>query len=250
MLSRVAGKLPNLSLEALLRRCTAGHGARERTLATAGLALMVGAPIGVLVGLLGAVAGSAAAIALAAAYAIVRSPLMAFLGIVAVVFVLPFAALPVDVGFAPTFLDLVLVAGFVVWISRTALHKDREIIAEPPVGSVLIFATLALFSFIVGLTHAPLTATVMRRFAELELAILSFLLVQNLVRKRDQLLIAAHALVLGGTIAGALGLGIYVLPKALAERLLNALSILRYPSGSVLRYIEDDPQQALRAIGT
>ncbi len=50
--------------------------------------------------------------------------------------------------------------------------------------------------------------------------------------------------------AGLAGVGLYVLPKTVALRALNALTILRYPGGDVLRYIEDDPEQALRAIGT
>ncbi|MEN6479707.1 MAG: O-antigen ligase family protein [Anaerolineales bacterium] len=221
-----------------------------RMLAVAVLALIVGGPIGILVGLLGPVVGAAAVIAIVAVYAVFRSPLLALLSVMAVAFVLPFAAVPVDIGFAPTFLDLTLVAAFVVWISRTVLHKDREIILEWPFGGVLVFATLAVFSFIVGLSHAPLSSTILRRFAELLLAILSFVLVLNIVRTRQQLVIAAHAMVCGGFMAGLAGVGIYFLPRDLAQRVLNALSALRYPSGDVLRYIEDDPEQALRAIGT
>lgn len=109
-------------------------GMARRALATGVLVLLVGAPIGVLVGLLGPVLGSGAVLALAAAYVLLRSPLAALLAVLAVVFVLPFAALPVDIGFAPTFLDLALVGAFVVWLSRVALHKDRELIAELPIG--------------------------------------------------------------------------------------------------------------------
>lgn len=225
-------------------------GMARRALATGVLVLLVGAPIGVLVGLLGPVLGSGAVLALAAAYVLLRSPLAALLAVLAVVFVLPFAALPVDIGFAPTFLDLALVGAFVVWLSRVALHKDRELIAELPIGGMIIFGALALFSFIVGLTYAPLTSTVLRRFVELLLAIFSFVLVINIVRTRDQLLIAAHGVVVGGAAAGSIGVLLYVLPKQTALRALNALTALRYPGGDVLRYIEDDPQQALRAIGT
>ena len=82
-----------------------------RAAALAALALVVGAPIGILIGLLGPILGSATVVALAAAYLVLRSPLLALLAVIAVIFVLPFAALPVDVGFAPTFLDLALQIG-------------------------------------------------------------------------------------------------------------------------------------------
>lgn len=230
---------------------SANHRSRGvRAAAISTLALAIGVPIGALVALLGPILGSAAVVALAAAYLVLRSPLLALMAVIAVIFALPFAALPIDLGFAPTFLDLALLAAYLVWLSRTALHKDRDIITAPPLGGVLIFATLAVFSFIVGLSHAPLTSSVLRRFAELVLAILSFWLVLNIVRSRHQLIIAANALVVGGSVAGLAGVGLYVLPKTIALRALNALTILRYPGGDVLRYIEDDPEQALRAIGT
>jgi len=232
-----------------LRHATQPSLAR-RALATGAMALFVGAPIGILVGLLGPVLGGGAVVALGVAYVLLRSPLAALLAVLAVVFLLPFAALPIDIGFAPTFLDLTLGGAFVVWLSRVALHKDRELIAELPIGGMFAFATLAIFSFIIGLSHGPLTSTVLRRFAEIQLAIFSFVLVLNVVRTRDQLLIAAHGVVAGGAAAGGIGVLLYVLPRPMALRALNALTALRYPGGDVLRFIEDDPSQPLRAIGT
>lgn len=221
-----------------------------RTLATSLTAIAIATPIGALIGLLGPVFGSALIIGVVAAFLVLRSPLLALCTVLAVIYLLPFAALPIDIGFAPTFLDLVLGAAFLVWISRTVLHKDRELITAPPLGGVLIFAGLAIFSFIMGLRHAPLTATVLRRFVELLLAILSFILVLNIVRTRSQLFITTGIFVLGGFGASLVAVTLYFAPSGLSERALNALAVLRYPSGQVLRYIEDDPTKAMRAIGT
>jgi O-antigen ligase len=66
----------------------------------------------------------------------------------------------------------------------------------------------------------------------------------------DKLAGVARLIILGGTAAALLGIGLYVIPPATAERLLSALRVVGYPSGGVLRYIEDDPANAQRAIST
>ena len=48
-----------------------------------------------------------------------------------------------------------------------------------------------------------------------------------------------------------IGIVLYYLPQDLTVRLLSALRILRYPSGSdVLRFVEDNPELPLRATST
>jgi O-antigen ligase len=60
----------------------------------------------------------------------------------------------------------------------------------------------------------------------------------------------ARIILLGGAAAAVLGIGLYVISPATANRLLSALAVFGYPGGDVLRYIEDDPANAQRAIGT
>src|SRR5260370_38201830 len=57
-------------------------------------------------------------------------------------------------------------------------------------------------------------------------------------------------LLLVGGVQVLIGLALYILNSDTAERLLNILSRFGYPSGSVLRYIDDDPTLPARAIGT
>jgi O-antigen ligase len=213
--------------------------------------LALGLPIGAVIGLLGGLYASALIIALVVAYLMLRSTLVGLVVLICVICLLPFAALPIDIGFSPTLLDLVLLMLFFVWASRLAAHKEGEFIASNPTLGILVFATLAIVSFIVGLSHAPLTANIARHFVEILLSILVFLLVINTVRTERQLRILVVALVLAGFVAACIGVTLYILPNDLSIRLLSLLRVVRYPSGaSVLRYIEDNPELPLRAVST
>lgn len=224
---------------------------RIRVVSTVALCVLVALPVGATIGLLGAELGIAALVALLVAYLMLRSLMISMIVLIGVILLLPFAALPVDVGFAPTFLDLALGAVFFVWVARFVAHKDREFVALSPAMGVLVFVILAVFSFIAGLGHAPLTANVLRHLLEILLSILLFVVTTNAVRTPGQLRILVTVLVLAGATAAAIGIVLYILPEELTVRLLSVLRIVRYPSGSeVLRYIEDDPTRALRATST
>jgi O-antigen ligase len=57
-------------------------------------------------------------------------------------------------------------------------------------------------------------------------------------------------LLLAGAGAGLLAVGFWLLPDDTANDLLNMLTRLGYPGGWIIRYIEENPEQAERAIGT
>jgi len=222
-----------------------------RGLTILAICLAAGVPAGAVIGLLGALYGSAALIALVAGCLILRSVTAGLVVLVGVICLLPFAALPVNIGFAPTFLDLVLVLLFFVWITQLVTNKRIEFIASPPTVPVLAFLLLAVVSFISGLTHSRLTPNLLRHFFEILLSVLAFLLIINTVRTKAHLKTLIVALVLAGFAAAAVGVVLYFLPKELTVRLLSVLRIVRYPSGSnVLRYVEDNPELPLRATST
>lgn len=219
-----------------------------RAIGVAALCLAIGAPVGAALGLLGGVYGSAFLVALIVGYLMLRSLIFGLMVLVALIFILPFAALPFDIGFTPTFLDLVLAVVFFVWASRVAAHKDREFRAMAPTLGVLVFVLLAIFSFIAGLSHAPLTANVIRHMGEILLSILTFLLVINAVRTPAQLRLLTAVIIVAACISAVVGIVLYLLPEELTVRALSTLRVVGYPSGTdVLRYIEDDPSQAQRA---
>jgi len=207
-----------------------------------GWGIAVAGPIPALAGLLGGILA-----------ALVLSSLdLAFLLVLAVIFLLPFGTLPVRLGFTPTLLDLAVLAWMLTGLAWWAAGRIGA-----PQGTALGFPVLAfmgttLVTFIAGLGHAPLTATVARRFAEFLLAIASFFWVVTLVRDEDRLARLTRWIIGLGALAALIAIVLYALPDAQAEEWLLRLRPLGYypEGGPVLRYILDDPQQPERAIGT
>lgn len=172
--------------------------------------------------------------------------------VIAVAVLLPFGALPLNIGFNPTFLDLALVAVLAIWLARLATRQDEGKFIATPLGlPVLVFMILAIFSFVSGLANAPVTQQVLRQFAEVLAAIGFFFVIVNIVRTRDALRRVVLALMLAGFVAAALGIIFYFLPREWTITILSALRIFKYPTGDrVLRFIEDDPANPMRAIST
>jgi len=216
-----------------------------------GVAALVGLATGALFGLLGPVLALGAIGGLVVAVLMLQSTRWGLMALIGLICLLPYAALPMDVGFRPTFIDAVLLALFGVWfirlVTRTQLSLDVSALGLP------IFALLlwTLISFVAGLAHAPLSATVLRRFAEVLLAITLFFVILNQVRDLRSLKQITAIIILCGGLAGFLGVVFYVLPGPLTVGILSRLAAFNYPAGAgILRYVEDDPSQPMRAIGT
>ncbi len=217
-----------------------------------------------------------AAIAGAVVLSNIEFGLYALIGIAVL---LPFGAIPLNLGFNPTFLDLALVAVFGVWMARGLTRQDSqtpstfteftqspsslrvnsanlsakggEFITTPLALPIVVFLTLAIFSFVSGLAYAALTQEVLRHFTEILISIALFFVTVNVVQTRDQLGRIVTALIIAGFISAALGVILYILPRDTSVRLLSLLRVFKYPTGDqVLRFIEDDPNNAMRAIST
>ncbi len=165
--------------------------------------------------------------------------------------VLPFAALPVKVVFTPTFLDLVLWTVFFVWIAGFATARRRDI-HFPLLGMlVAVFIALAIFTFAVGLAHSRLTPTILRRFIGLMLGIALFFVVVDTMRSERAMRNLTRVIILGGFLTALIGVVFYAIPQDWTVRILDALARFHYPAGhGALRFIEDDPHNPMRAIGT
>ena len=176
---------------------------------------------------------------------------IAYLGVIGVVTLLPFASLPIDIGFTPTFLDMALGGLFFVWVLPYALGEEQAFLTTPVGGPVLAFALFAIVSFVAGLSHGALTSYLIRHFAEVLLSIALFYLIVNTVRDVGRLRRLMRWLILCATAASALGIALYFVPDELAIHALSALGRLGYPVGpGVLRYIRDDPTLMQRATST
>lgn len=178
----------------------------------------------------------------------VRWGLFALLGVICL---LPFASLPFSIGFTPTFLDLVFGALYAVWGIRLITRRQDDFIVSPVGWTVLVFIALALFSFVLGLSHAHPTSNDLRTFAEVIMGLGMFFVAVNCVREQALLRQITAAIILIGAVEAALGVGMYVVPTSWAVGLLNPLGRLGYPVGfGALRFINDDPNRPMRAIGT
>jgi len=164
---------------------------------------------------------------------------------------LPFATLPVRIGFTPTFLDLALVAIYLVFILRLATQRERQFVGTPVGAAVALFMLAALSAFANGLRVGMPTAATLRNFAELMMAIGLFFVVVNWARRQADLDFLTRLALLAGTGAAAIAVVFYVLPEATTVRILDGLARLGYPGGyGALRYIEDSAENPMRAIGT
>lgn len=172
--------------------------------------------------------------------------------LIGVATLLPFGAVPLNIGFNPTFLDLALLVVFGTWLARVLTGQtERGFIATPLGLFIFVFLVLAIFSFVAGLAYAPVDREVLRHFAEVLIAISLFFVIVNAIQTRTQLEWVVRALIIAGFISAALGILFYFLPHNTTIYLLSMLRVFKYPSGDgVLRYIEDDPANPMRAIST
>ena len=226
----------------------------NRRIAWVALALIcVGAGIiaGTYVAVLTPLISLAVAAALAVGLLMLRSTQWGFFAVISVACLLPFAALPFDIGFTPTFLDVALLVLFFVWVMSFLSPQRAEFRVTPVGGLVLLFMALACAAFVAGLSHSRPTSYVIRHFAEILLAIGLFFVIVNTIHTTDRLRQIVRVTSLVGAAEAGIAIFLYVIPADWSIRLLSALGRFHYPTGSgVLRYIEDDPEQALRAIGT
>jgi O-antigen ligase len=212
-----------------------------------GIALVVGA----LLAFLTPVGGIAVLIACGGALLMLRDVRWAFLALLSVICLLPFASLPFKIGFTPTFLDLAFAALYAVWFVRLITRRQDDFILTPLGLPILSFIALAVFCFLLGLAHARPSANDVRRFAEILMGLGIFFVVINNLRDESVLRQATAVLILIAAAEAAIGMVLYLVPRGWAVALLNPLGRLGYPVGpGALRFINDDPGRPMRAIGT
>ena len=215
------------------------------------LALTVSLAGGLVVALLGGPISLGLVAGIAFGLWVLRDIDVGYVAMIAVVCLLPFGALPINVGFKPTFLDLVIVALFFVWLMQRVTGKQGKLVTVPVGVPILVFLALAVASFVAGLGHAPPTQTVVRHFAEVLLSIFLFFMVVDTVRTEARLTKFVRAILLAGFLASIIAIVLYVLPDRTTMDLLARLRVFGYPEGpGVLRFIRDDPSLTQRATGT
>ncbi len=224
---------------------------RRQRRAILAVLILVGLSIGLLIGLAGPAIALALVVVGIGGWFVIRSPLWGLVGILAVATLLPFATLPFKIGFTPTFLDVAVFATLAVWALTYATRTETRLEVSAIGGLVALFLGLAMITFALGLRHARPTPNHLRQFLEMVLSIILFFVVINTARTPAQLVTLAKSLLLGGTAAATFGVLFYILPREMTVWILNRLTRLGYPGGfGALRFVNDDPDGLMRAIGT
>lgn len=217
--------------------------------------------VGVLIGFIGGSAGLLLALAgpvitfgavlggLAALY-IITNVQAALYSVIFVMMLLPFGALPVKIAFTPTFLDAAMGAFLLVYLSMWMTGLRQNIRLTPVHTLLTLYVLWLVLSFVLGLRHAPPTSQDIRQFAETLLSISMAFILVDLLRDAGTLRRLVLVVVAAVGLQALITIGLYVLPNETTENILVRLARLGYPDGGVIRYIEDNPGLAERAIGT
>ncbi len=212
------------------------------------LLLLAALVVALVVAVAGPVYAVGAGLGLLAGYLALRSPRWGLVFVILVATLLPFATFPFRLGFKPTFLDAALAAFVLVWVVSLVTGRERRFTGSPMGLPVAIFLFLALFAFALGAANARPSVTTIRRFAEIIGGVLLFFVVINVVRQQQDLEWAGKVLILAGAGSALIGVVFYVIPEEWTVAVLNGLARFDYPGGfGALRYIEDDPANAMRA---
>jgi len=179
---------------------------------------------------------------------ILRWPEAGVIAVIAVATLLPLGVVPLRIVFAPTFLDVAVSGTLAVVALRCALrHEPLEL--TRPHGLLFLFIGLAVVSLILGTAQARISAEELRLFLKLVNATLLAVSAFQIVRSEAALTRTLRALILGGTVAAVLAIGLHVLPTGVSIELLSSLGTLGYPTGpDVMRQVEGTT--TLRATGT
>ncbi|MGQ0602740.1 MAG: O-antigen ligase family protein [Anaerolineales bacterium] len=206
--------------------------------------------LGALLGFAGPVITAGVVFGLIGAAVVFSHLEVAIWAMLAIITLLPFGSLPFKVVFTPTFLDLAILAVVFLYAIQWMTGERRRLTLTPAHTPIAVFMGLMIFSFVVGYPNGPLTSNLLRQFAEMLLSIAFAFILVDYLDTRAKLARLAGLVILGGAALSLIGIVLYALPDTLAESALSALRVFNYPEGGVLRYIEDNPENAERAIAT
>lgn len=224
---------------------------RPSALPVIGLCIVVGIAIGALAALVNPLILLGLTAAIPVGLWLIGEVRRALLALIVVIGVLPRFALPVRLGFTPTFLDLALVGLLAAWVGhQLGPQRDLPLRRVSIVWPTLALVVVALATFIIGLPNGALTPLVLRRFFELVLSLLMALLIIAALPDLTAQERVVKWMMLIGALSALVGIALYFMPDDLAIRALSALRPFGYPTGpDVLRFIRDDPSLMQRATG-
>lgn len=210
--------------------------------------------------LLGLVGGAAVALgpfwlgfvalaALIGVYTLLVDTRVGLAAVIGIATIIPFATLPFRAVVTPALLTLTLVALMGVWLLRLLVRSDERLVVTP-IGMALIgFLGITLFAFLLGSNASP-EPSLIHNYVKFVTATLFFFSVVNCVRDRETVRWVIRFLIIGAALSALIALALYIIPDRLALQILVSFGRIGYPTeGRVLRYVEDDPNGLMRAIG-
>lgn len=193
--------------------------------------------------------GFVALAALIGIYAILIDTRVGLATVIGIATILPFATLPFRAVVTPTLLTLALAALMGVWSLRLLVRRDERLIVTPIGMALLGFLGITLFALLLGSNASP-EPSLIHNYVKFVMATLFFFSVVNCVRDRETVRWVIRFLIIGAALSAVIALVLYVIPAQLALQILIAFGRIGYPTeGRVLRYVEDDPNGLMRAIG-
>lgn len=163
---------------------------------------------------------------------------------------LPFATVPFSAGpVTLSLLEICLIGTLALAAATTLLDRRVRIPVSWPMTLWFAFGGYLIFAFMLGLGRGYSPQT-LHDFFKFGLAFLGFWLVVQFVRGYRDVARVMQLLVAGATFTAAIGLVLYAGGASLTVRALSRLIPYGYPSGRIVRYIEDDPTRPMRLVST
>ncbi len=198
----------------------------------------------------GVLTGVALVVAVGVAFAALKSFWVLVGSTFAIATVLPFATGGISTGpVTPTLLELALLA--TIGISIALVLADRTSSVEPSWGMALwfVFGGYLVVAFLLGLGNGYTTQT-LHDFFKFGLGFLFFWVVIQFAVTFSAVANIVRWMVAGITAFAAIGLLLYAGGASFSLRVLARLIPYGYPSGRIVRYIEDDPARPMRLVST
>lgn len=189
-------------------------------------------------------------IGLALIYLTLKSVWAPFRAVVAIVCLTPFFVIPVSAASAsPTLFEVAALTAVGSYVVVLILDRRERIVVRFEVAVWALLGGYLIYAFVLG-TRFGAGADLFRLFFRFGLAFGLFWLTVQLVRTSDMARRLIEWIALGATSAATVALVLYAGGPSFTFRALSGLVQYGYPDSRVVRYIEDNPDNPMRAIGT
>lgn len=209
-----------------------------------------GGLVGLLLALTGPIITFGVLLGLFAGLYIITNVNAALYGVIAVMALLPFGTFPFKIGFTPTLMDAAMGAFLMVYLVQWMTGRRQAFRATPIHLLIVLYMGWLIFSFLLGMRYARPTTADLRQFAETLLSISMVFILVDLLRDAVALRRLVLVVMTAVGVQAIVAIVLWLMPDQTAERTLVRLARIGYPNGGVIRYIEDNPDDLERAIGT